>query len=204
MPFTRGAWWILFLVIPVWLNQRNSTIELSSYFQPEIRQGRVAGKSFKKIRYRLDCLLIRAILMVKKYMHENLRHISTKTFGQKKSMHTIRQLLPTIANMFQISCQTILTLWWSYFQTILHTFPGIKQCWIIKQNLLAPHYHGKWEYRDRLPVSCYGRGPKVRNGRKYNWNHFFVWDSNPLFFIYTGNFQVSPEKNHPTQNPNLT
>ena len=26
---------------------------------------------------------------------------------------------------------------------------------------------------------------------------FFVWDSYSLFFKYTGNFQVPPEKNHP-------
>ena len=54
------------------MNQRNSTIELPNSFQPEIRQGKVAGKSFKKIRYRPDCLLIRAMLTVKKYVHENL------------------------------------------------------------------------------------------------------------------------------------
>ena len=111
-----------------WMNERNSTIDLPNSFQPEIRQGRVAGKSFKKIRYRPDCLLIRAILMVKKYMHENVKHIVTKHLP-KKSIHSFRQLLPTIANMFQISYQAMLTLWWSYSQTILHTFSDIKQCW---------------------------------------------------------------------------
>ena len=30
------------------MSQRNSTIELSSSFQPEIRQGRVAGKVLRK------------------------------------------------------------------------------------------------------------------------------------------------------------
>ena len=60
------------------MNQRNSIIELPSSFQPEMRQGRIPRKSFKKIRYRPDCFLIRAILMVKKYMHENLKHTVTK------------------------------------------------------------------------------------------------------------------------------
>ena len=43
-PFIQGAWWISFppRVIPVWMNQSNSTIELTSSAQPEIRQGRVA------------------------------------------------------------------------------------------------------------------------------------------------------------------
>ena len=59
------------------MNQRNSTIELSRFFQSEIRQGRGTGKSFKKIRYRQYCFLIRAILMVKK-KHENLKHTVIK------------------------------------------------------------------------------------------------------------------------------
>ena len=43
-PFIQGAWWISFptKVIPVWMNQSNSTIELSGSSQPEIRQGRDA------------------------------------------------------------------------------------------------------------------------------------------------------------------
>ena len=43
--------------------------------------------------------------MVKKYMHENLKHTVIKNIWPKKqkSIHTFRQLLPTIANMFQIS-----------------------------------------------------------------------------------------------------
>ena len=42
--FIQGVSWISFppQVIPVWMNQSNSTIELSSSSQPEIRQGRVA------------------------------------------------------------------------------------------------------------------------------------------------------------------
>ena len=65
------------------MNQRNSTIELSSSFQPEIRRGRVAGKSLKKIRYKQNCFLIRAILMVKKYIHENLQHTVKKHLSKK-------------------------------------------------------------------------------------------------------------------------
>ena len=42
--FIHGAWWISFppQVMPVWTNLGNSTIELLSSSQPEIRQGRVA------------------------------------------------------------------------------------------------------------------------------------------------------------------
>ena len=65
------------------MNQRNSTIELSRSFQPEIRRGRVAGKSLKKIRYKQNCFLIRAILMVKKYIHENLQHTVKKHLSKK-------------------------------------------------------------------------------------------------------------------------
>ena len=38
-----------------------------------------------------------------------------------------RQLLPTIANMFQISYKTIVTRSWSYSQTVLRTLPDMKQ-----------------------------------------------------------------------------
>ena len=65
------------------MNQKNLTIELPNSFQPEIWQRRVAGKSFKKIRYRQDCCLIRAIQVVNKYMHENLNH-TVKTRLAKK------------------------------------------------------------------------------------------------------------------------
>ena len=89
------------------MKQRNSTIELPNSFQPEIWQGSVAGKSFKKIRYRQNCFLIRTILMVKKYMHENLKHAVKKELAKKikwlkklKSILTFRQLLPTIENTF--------------------------------------------------------------------------------------------------------
>ena len=60
----------------------------------------------------------------------------------------------------------------------------------------------KW-YEDRLPGSCLCRGPKVRNDRNYNWNHFFFClRCILLFFIYKGNFKVQPEKIYPSQNAN--
>ena len=77
------------------MNQRNSTVELSSSFQPEIRQERVAGKSFKKIRYRRNCFLIRAILMVKKYMHENLKHTIKKHLVKKIKKYSHFQTITT-------------------------------------------------------------------------------------------------------------
>ena len=141
MTFTEGAWWISFLVIPVWMNQRNSTIDLSSSFQPEIRQGRVAGKNFKKIRQRPDCLLIRAILMVKKYIHENLKRIVAKPLAKRKYSHfqtitannskhvsdfvsnntdTLMELLPNNTTHFSRH-QTMLTFSESYWETILQS-----------------------------------------------------------------------------------
>ena len=77
------------------MNQRNSTIELSSSFQSEIRQGRVAGKSFKKIRYRQNCFLIRVILTVKKYMHENIKHTVKKHLAKKTKKYSHFQTITT-------------------------------------------------------------------------------------------------------------
>ena len=48
-------------------------------------------------------------------MHENLKHTVKKYLAiKKKNILTLRQLLPTIANTFQISYQTILILSLSY------------------------------------------------------------------------------------------
>ena len=66
------------------MNNRNSTIELSSSFQPEIRQERVPEKKFKKISDISIFFLIRANPMVKKYMHENLEHIVMKYLAKNK------------------------------------------------------------------------------------------------------------------------
>ena len=77
------------------MNQRNSTIELSSSFQPEIRLGGVAGKSFKKIRYRQNCFLIRFILMVKKYMHKNLKLYVKKHLAKKIKKYSHFQTITT-------------------------------------------------------------------------------------------------------------
>ena len=120
------------------MNQRNSTIEASSSFQPEISQGRVAGKSFKKIRYRQYCFLIRAILMLKKYMRDNLKHTVIKYLVKK--IPIFRQLPQTIANIFQILYKTILKLSWSYSQTILHTFLDSKQ-YLHFQRVTGKQYH---------------------------------------------------------------
>ena len=42
-----------------------------------------------------------------------------------------------------------------------------------------------------------GRGPKLRNYRNYNLNHFFIWDLYSLFFI-RGIFKSHPKKVTPT------
>ena len=65
------------------MNQSNSTIELSGCFLPEIRHERVAGKSFKKIRYRQNWFLVRYILMVKKNTSLKPKPYINKTFDQK-------------------------------------------------------------------------------------------------------------------------
>ena len=77
------------------MNQRNSTIKLSSSFQHKIRQGRVAGKRFKKIRYRRNCFLIRAILMVKEYMNENLKHTVKNILPKKIKKYSHFQIITT-------------------------------------------------------------------------------------------------------------
>ena len=121
------------------MNQRNSTIELSSSFQPEMMQGRVAGKSFKKIRYIQYCFLIRAVLMVKKYMHENLKHTVMKHLAKNSNNNKKKKQTNIRARKFQ-SITTSNSRHVSYFisnntdtfmeysQTILHTFLDIKQC----------------------------------------------------------------------------
>ena len=77
------------------MNQRNSTIELSSSFQPEIRQGRVAGKTFIKKQIQTNLFLIRTILMVKKYMHENLKHTVIKYLVKKIKKYSHFQTIAT-------------------------------------------------------------------------------------------------------------
>ena len=69
------------------MNQKNSTIDLSNTFQPEIRQGKGSRKSdIEEIVF-----LIRAILMVKKYMYENLKHKVKKHLAKTlKCIHTFR------------------------------------------------------------------------------------------------------------------
>ena len=70
-------------------------------------------------------------------------------------------------------------------------------------------YHGKQRYKDRLPESCQGSGPKVRNGRNYEHNHFFCLRLYSLLSIQ-GIFKSHLEKINPpkvpipTQNPNFS
>ena len=96
------------------MNQRNST-KLSSSFQHEIRPERVAGNSFKKIRYRQNCFLIISILMVKKYMHENLRHTVKKNFSKKNKK------VFTLSDCYD---QQLQTLQISYTDTFIELFPN--------------------------------------------------------------------------------
>ena len=53
------------------------------------------GKCFKKIRYRQNCFLIRAILMVRKYMHENLKHTVKKQLAKKINKYSHFQTITT-------------------------------------------------------------------------------------------------------------
>ena len=61
-------------------------------------------------------------------------------------------------------------------------------------------YHEKQGYRYRLPESFQGKGPKVRNCKKYNRIIFFV--ETRTYYFYTGSFQVPPVKNHTTLSAN--
>ena len=64
-------------------------------FQPKIWQKRVAGKSFKKNRYRQNCFLIRVILMVKKKKHENLKHTVKKHLVKKLKKYSHFEAITT-------------------------------------------------------------------------------------------------------------
>ena len=81
--------------MPVKMNQTKSTIELPNSFQTESWKRRVAGKSFKKIRYRQNCFLIRVILTVKKNMYENLKHTVKKHLAQKIKKYSHFQAITT-------------------------------------------------------------------------------------------------------------
>ena len=98
-------------LVPIW-NQAGK-----SYILPEIRQGRVVfylsnvlicewhyiwpsfnsnyWKSFKKIRYRQNCFLIKTILMIKK-LKQNFNKFKLNTFSEFKSnsTHTFWELIP--------------------------------------------------------------------------------------------------------------
>ena len=52
-------------------------------FNLKLSREELQGKVSRKIRYRWNYFLIRAILMVKKYMHENLKHTVKKHLTKK-------------------------------------------------------------------------------------------------------------------------
>ena len=106
------------------MNQRNSTIELSSSFQPEIRQGRVAGKKY--LHEDLKHTVIKHLAKkIKKYSHfqiittNNSKHVSDFISNNTVSF---MELLPNNTTPFPRH-QTILTFSESYWETILHIFP---------------------------------------------------------------------------------
>ena len=100
-----------------------------------------------------------------KYIHENLKHTVIKHLAKKlKSIHTFRQLLPTILNVFQISYRTILKLPGSYSQTILYTYPDIKQCWH------SQRVTGKQCYR--VYIKQYWHCERVPSKLNYSKNFF--------------------------------
>ena len=66
--------------------------------------------------------------MFKKYMHENLKHTVLKNLAKKIKKYSPFQAITTNNSKYvSDSYQAILTLSWSYSQTILHFFPDIKQ-----------------------------------------------------------------------------
>ena len=84
------------------MNQRNSTIELSTLFNLKSGREELQGKTSRKsVIDDFFFFLIRGMLMVKKYMHENLEHTVRNHLAKKlKSIRTFRRLLPTTANTF--------------------------------------------------------------------------------------------------------
>ena len=80
-----------------------------------------------------------------------------------------------------ISYQTLLTLSGRCSQTILHTFPYIKQYW---------HFQ-------RVTVKQQGRGPKTKNNR----NHFLFFRSRFVFTFLYRSFQVRLKKITPPKRP---
>ena len=99
------------------MNQSNSIIELSRSFHHEIRQERVAGKNFKKIRYRQNCFFNQS--------HPNGQKIHArkpKVYSKKTLTKKIKKVLTLSDNYYQL----LLTLSLSYSQTILYIFLDIK------------------------------------------------------------------------------
>ena len=154
------------------MNQSNSTIELSSSSQPEIRQERVA-------LYMRDVFYLSNVLCEQHQIWININ----------KSLNSKCQL----QKLQEDQIQTKLLL----FRTILmgkkkKKIAPLKNIFVSRGSIC----HGKQGWKYRLPESCQGRGPKVRNCINHHRYHFFCL--RVVFTIfYTGSFQVPPEKNNP-------
>ena len=135
-------------LVPIW-NQAGK-----SYILPEIRQGRVVfylsnvlicewhyiwpsfnsnyWKSFKKLRYRQNCFLIKTILMIKKLKQnfnkfkQYTHFLRVNTKQEQTNFQSSHQTLLTLSGSYSqtmLNTSKILTFSESYWQTILHTFP---------------------------------------------------------------------------------
>ena len=84
MPFTQGASRISFSLSDTSLNEPEElnywTVHLFSTWN---QAGKNCREKLQKIRYKPDGFFIIAFLMVKKYMHENLKHTVTKHLAKK-------------------------------------------------------------------------------------------------------------------------
>ena len=86
-----------------------------------LKSGKVAGKRFKKIRYRRNCFFNQSHLNGQKIYAWKPKAYSKKTFGQKIKKYSHFQTIPTIENTLSnfISNNTYTFI---ELQTILHTF----------------------------------------------------------------------------------
>ena len=116
------------------MNQRTQPFSCLAFSNMESNREALQGKASRKSDRR-NCFLIRAILMVKK-IHAWKSKAYSKKKKKKKNYQKIKEIFTLSDNyyqqqqtIFQISYQTILALSWSCSQTILHTFPDIKQYW---------------------------------------------------------------------------
>ena len=135
------------------MNQRNSTIELCVSFQPEIRLGRVAGKSFKKSRYRRNCFLIRFILMVKKYILENLKHTVKNNWPKKlKSIHS-QTITTNNRKHFRFHIKQYWRFHWVISKQYFTLFQTSNNTWIFRELLVNNTTHFSSLYQPILRFS---------------------------------------------------